>query len=216
MKDRTLRSFLTVLAIPLFTLGVLVGQAAALTFDFNQIISGPTLTSTTSLGLITLMDNTTNTNDVDVNVTLIDTTQKLLAFYLNYGGSGTLASMTINGAAIAPNQTADGYPGIFSIQFPATGNLDNVSSFSGVIDLAGTDLNVSDFDIKDSTGFLSAAVHIGNVTGDFASYCESVDSLWVGSGESTTPSPVPEPGTILLLGAGLAGLGFWGRRRKMP
>lgn len=32
--------------------------------------------------------------------------------------------------------------------------------------------------------------------------------------EVLAPQVVPEPGTILLLGSGLAGLGFWGRRRQ--
>jgi len=32
--------------------------------------------------------------------------------------------------------------------------------------------------------------------------------------DNTAPAPVPEPSTILLLGAGLAGLGFYSRKRK--
>jgi hypothetical protein len=34
------------------------------------------------------------------------------------------------------------------------------------------------------------------------------------SANSDPPPPVPEPGTIFLLGSGLLGLGFYGRRRK--
>ena len=180
-------------------------HASALVFDLDTLISGNSLTPTSSWGTIEITDNG---NSVDIEVDLIGGGDlKALSFYLNYDDAAfendpftILPSVSVD----ENDQQANGYTlGFFDLKIPATGNL-GFEPFTGTLSLVGFDLDPEDFNFLDSGGNLFAAVHIGSIG-------ENDDSLWVGAGNGTPP--IPEPGTILLLGGGLLGLALYGKRR---
>jgi hypothetical protein len=76
-----------------------------------------------------------------------------------------------------------------------------------VFDFMGTGLTALDFDVKDTTGNYYTAAHVQRIASDDP----SKTSGKIGATESI--SAIPEPGTMLLLGAGLASL-FGIRRFK--
>lgn len=104
-----------------------------------------------------------------------------------------------------PNNSASEF-GKFEFQNSGKGNSRQNPLTFFVYTVGGQDLSIEDF-ITDlsSNGYLFAAHIAGYGTG--GEY-----SAWF----STTPgpAPVPEPGTMLLLGSGLAGLAAWKRRKK--
>ena len=185
-----------------------VTRSEALTFDLNCILSSSGCTASASFGTITLTDNG---NNVDIAVDLNGSgVEKVLLVFLNYDDSlfSNSSAFDLTGSKTISvdenNQQADGYStGNFDLQLPATGNL-GFEPFSGTITLASTNLDTTNFDFTDTSGVFFAAVHIGDLNG------VNDSSIWVGSGGS---SQVPEPSTLLLLGSGLIGLGFWGRKR---
>jgi len=180
-------------------------HASALVYDLNTLISGNSLTPTSSWGTFEITDNG---DSVDIEVNLIgDGDLKVLSFYFNYDD----AAFENDPFSILPSVSvdendlqADGYTlGKFDLVVPDTGNL-GFEPYTGTLSLVGFNLDPEDFNFLDSGGNLFVAVHIGSIG-------ENDDSLWVGSGNGTPP--IPEPGTILLLGGGLLGLALYGKRR---
>ena len=68
------------------------------------------------------------------------------------------------------------------------------------------DLDVSNFEVKDSQATLYAWIHVGNVT-------PGPGSIALGAVPDLPPQAIPEPATMLLFGSGLIGLVGYGRKK---
>lgn len=189
-------------------LAATAGQASALTFYLDQAIGGgPPITSAPSYGTITL---TQVDKGVQIDVNLTNSTAKLLEFALNYNedkfSNADIFSLT-NGVSVAVGENSikqDGYQGRLDIAMPDNTNL-NSNSFSAVLTDSNKLLTPEDFNFTDTLNLLYATAHLGNIN-------PAGDSIWVGS-DGQLPA-VPEPGTMMLVGAGFLGLAVYGKRRK--
>lgn len=217
-----------------------VSQGWALPFSFSGSLTNTNgLSATASWNQFAefswLVDNTTNdnlwtyqyhwkTNNKELSHIIIEVSSN---FKDNNIYSGT-TSPNILGTFGQQGNSNPGIPGdIYGLKFdlsPASKDF----SFTIVTDRAPMWGNVYAKDGKDggadvyayNIGFLQtpptfdlAGMPMGPIFDGYA-WVLVPDTFSNGNGTGQT-DPIPEPSTILLLGAGLAGLGIWHRRRKV-
>jgi hypothetical protein len=217
MKRKLFGIILLLAAFGLFS----TPSASALLFDLNYVINDGMASPSTvgSFGTIGITDGPGNA--VTVNVDLVDTPvgadpHRVQRVYLNYDAEllGGASFNPFTSPSIAASTDSIGSPGgyvnAWDLQVPATRNL-GFEPVSFLIIVPEFTLIEDYFNHTDARGGgLYAGVHIGNYGGIPGT--PGGGSITVGAGPST---PVPEPATMLLLGAGLVSISSIGMRRRM-
>jgi hypothetical protein len=204
---------ITALCAFLMILGVVVTQANATRWDLNKSNRDLGISGNFAFVDISVIDHTA-TFTIDANQALLGGGNNfgIQRFLFNTKLSGITAGdfSAVSGWQVNHNGGNGGF-GSFELNYTGNGH-HRMDPLTFTI----TDNSISsplDFFDENIGGFHFAA-HIAGFDLDLEENCHShhsPTSAWFADGTQNTP--VPEPGTILLLGAGLFGLGLFGRKR---
>ncbi len=212
------KQFMVVGLLAWLLLGFTV-YAHALTFDLNYAFSGSSPSGTAPWLTATFADGPANTVTLTLqghlavnefisewSFNISNTSLMPLTFAYDATSTGPAAS-TIDQNANSLQADGDGKFDI-RLNFPTAGSGNRFNDTETVIyTITGTGLTAGLFDDVSATqggnGIYHSAAHVQGIDAD-------PTSGWIGD----KPTGVPEPGTLLLIGAGLVGLVGFSSRKK--